>query len=503
MAAQSSAWQGSLLLDTGLWQTYAIPQASQNHRIGVHFAAAWGDVPPVRAACTAAWGRSGPAASLRMDWRVAETQKWHHALRWRIPFALSHQAVHGLRLAASSKLSYGELGRHSARHVAAWHLTEPTSVRHLADWSVSTTDPVHARNIAAWSLMGTLQMQAVANTPEMIWHGIRIRLIAAELTADEDSPVWLAKLELARISDFAAIGITDPVSITIGLETFNLVVDGKTLSRDAPGAQRMEITAVSPVALLDAPFTGVVTYYDSRPRQARSVVEDLIGTVDWRLPDWIIPAGALMLANVTPLAAARNIVNAIGGIIESNPDGSVVCRRRHPVSIPDYGTATVDHSLFDADVISTQAQIAPRRGYNRVVVSNEIGQAASKDRLEYIDLDGKSGVVRAWLGTDRPVVLAHTGHPSTGITPLGSITRSETETVEFVDGKSSVRYPVTSVTSVVWQHTNLGSVTASGQTLTADVGGYSLAQVTYTTTAMEWQVSLAVSEEVQFVLIDR
>ena len=55
-------------------------------------------------------------------------------------------------------------------------------------------------------------------------------------------------------------------------------------------------------------------------------------------------AGRLMLEGATPLAAARNVVAAIGGIVESNPDGSVVCRRRHPVSIPQYGAATVAHS---------------------------------------------------------------------------------------------------------------------------------------------------------------
>jgi hypothetical protein len=272
----------------------------------------------------------------------------------------------------------------------------------------------------------------------------------------------------------------------------------------------MELTAVSPVALLDAPFAGTIRYYEADAVSARVAVEFLIGPVDWSLSDWIIPAGRLMLEGATPLAAARNIVAAIGGIIESNPDGTVVCRRRHPVSIPQYGTATVAHSLFDADVMSAQAQIAPMRGFNRVTIANEEGGAStSADRIEYLaDADDAyRGMVRVYLATSlattRAVVLAHTGHPSTVIASLGAVTRTETETVEFIEGQASTRYPVTAIVNLAWQHTGLGDVTALGQSLTADTSGYSLLRITYTTTSLDWRVALPIDEEVQFVLVDQ
>jgi hypothetical protein len=267
----------------------------------------------------------------------------------------------------------------------------------------------------------------------------------------------------------------------------------------------MELTAVSPVALLDAPFAGTIRYYEAGAIAASSAVEFLIGPVDWQLPDWIIPAGRLMLENVTPLAAARNIVAAIGGIVESNPDGSVVCRRRHPVSIPNYGTAMVAHSLFDSDVLSARSQIAPSRGYNRVTIANEDGASgSSSDRIEFVadPDDATQGVVRAYLTTARAVLLTHTGHAATVIESLGEVTRSETETVEFLEGRAKVRYPVTALVSAVWQHADLGSVTADGENLTAAISGYSLSVITYTTTSLDWRVALNVDEEVQFVLVD-
>jgi hypothetical protein len=284
------------------------------------------------------------------------------------------------------------------------------------------------------------------------------------------------------------------------------VVDGKTLSRTSVAEQRMELTAVSPVALLDAPFAGTIRYYEAGAASARAAVEFLIGSVDWSLPDWIIPAGRLMLEGATPLAAARNIVAAIGGIVESNPDGTVVCRRRHSVSIPQYGQAVVAHSLFDADVMSAQAQIAPTRGFNRVTIANEEGSAgASADRIEYVaDADDAyRGMVRVYLATTRAVVLAHTGHPSTVIASLGAVTRTETETVEFIEGQASTRYPVTAIVNLAWQHTGLGDVTAAGQALTAATSGYSLLRITYTTTSLDWRVALPIGEEVQFVLVDQ
>lgn len=433
--------------------------------------------------------------------------------------ALRHQAPYGLRIAKVCRHSYGdmrlhrrslrspwsELRRHSKRHRLDWWLTAPVMSGHQAHYAVTNVDPVAKRLTASWSILDDARLHAVVNSPELVWHGQRIRIVEATLSCDEESPVWIARVEIATIADFAAIGIGDTINLVLGLETFVLVVDGKTLSRISAAEQRMELTAVSPVALLDAPFAGTIRYYEAGTVSARAAVAFLIGPVDWQLPDWIIPAGRLMIDGAAPLAAARNIVAAIGGIVESNPDGSVVCRRRHPVSIPQYGAATVAHSLFDADVISAQAQIAPLRGYNRVTLANEDGGAgASADRIEYVaDADDAyRGTVRAYLAAARSVALAHTGHPDTVIAALGEITRTETETVEFVDGRASTRYPVTAIVDLAWQHTGLGDVIASGQSLTAATSGYSLLRITYTTTSINWRVALPIDEEVQFVLVE-
>jgi hypothetical protein len=480
-----------------------------------------------------AWGKTEVFVANTTPWELARERAWQHAESWSIRFAQNFQSPYGLRLESASRHPYGDMRQHRRNISAAWGDVHQTKGRHVIPYTdlgacrksmqaaywltqqvaagmvlgydVTNVDPVAKRLTASWSILDDARLHAVVNSPELVWHNQRIRIVEATLSCDEESPVWIARVEIAAITDFAAIGIGDTITLVLGLETFVLVVDGKTLSRTSVAEQRMELTAVSPVALLDSPFAGTIRYYEAGAVSARAAVEFLIGSVHWQLPEWIIPAGRLMLEGATPLAAARNIVAAIGGIVESNPDGSVVCRRRHPVSIPQYGAATVAHSLFDADVMSAQAQIAPMRGYNRVTIANEEGgTGTSSDRIEYVaDADDAyRGTVRAYLASTRAVVLAHTGHPSTVIASLGPVTRTESETVEFIEGQASTRYPVTAIVNLAWQHTGLGDVTVLGQSLTATTSGYSLLRITYTTTSLDWRVALPIDEEVQFVLVD-
>ncbi len=517
--------------------------------------------PKPRARFSAAWGTTEVFVANATGWDLTRNKAWRHETGWTLHFAGTHRAVYGLRLERNHRTPYGDLRLHRrhmvmsfgdarlyrqrfampygetrqyrvrvtlpygevallrGRHIApyselgacrktmrlSYRLTQAVAARHVIGYDVTDVNPVAKRLISSWSLLADQRLQAVMNTPELVWQDRTIRILQATLSCDEDSPVWIATVEIAQVADFAAIAIGDTITLVLGLETFELVVDGKTLSRESQTSQRCELTAISPLVLLDAPFAATIRYYQPGALSARSAVEELIGEVDWQLPAWTIPAGRLLMEGVTPLAAARNVVAAIGGIIESNPDGTVVCRRRHSVSIPDYGQASVAHQLFDADVLSSRAQIAPARGYNRVTLANEDGASGSSvDRIEHVAdaNDANQGTVRAYLATTRPVLVTHTGHPATVIAALGEVTRSESEVIEFIEGRASTRYPVTAISSATWQHTDLGAVTVDGQALVAAVPGYSLLDLNYTTTSLDWRITLAADEEVQFILVD-
>ena len=486
------------------------------------------DVATHRRRCVLAYDACSSVRS-RLSLPYAAPASTPHARRVEIHYGdaiercVSHRLAYGDRLPYRHirhvRLAYGEV-KHArsrlrtpygvltgCRHVLrlTYALSVQVSAQHTHAYALADAYWIHARLAVAWAVLEDPRLQAVANTPELIWQERRIPILAAVLSCDEDSPLWLARIEVAGIADFAAIAIGDAITLALGAESFALIVDGKTLSRSSSTEHRAELTALSPLALLDAPIASPQRYFESEPVSARAAVTNLIGAVDWQLPDWIIPAGRLLLDATSPLAAARTIVAAIGGLIESAPDGSVVCRRRHPISIPDYANAPVAHALFDADVLSVQAQIAPMRGYNRVIVANEDGAAESAgDALEFVRDDDNPflGTMRAYLAPTRPVVLVHTGHPATVISALGETVRSVSETVEFIEGRARTQYPVTAIRTTVWQHADLGDVTHAGHHLEAATAGYSLLRLTYTTTSIDWRVGLAVDEEVQFVLVE-
>jgi hypothetical protein len=522
---------------------------------------AWGKTEVFVANATN-WGFvRGSTVVHQAPWDLLRPRAWSHTTVWSLPLALRQEWRWGLRLESRVRLPYGEWRQHRVRTTypygdirlarsqcrlgygettphrgratfpygdrpllrsrwrapwteltplrasarMAYALTEPAHSRHRLDYAITEVNPAAGRLTTSWSLLADTSLQAISNTPELIWQEKVLKIAQATLSCDEDSPVWIARLELLDLGEFSGIAIGNAITLVLGLEVFQLIVDGKTLSRESIAARQLELTAVSPIALLDAPFAATTRWYQTEALAAHAAVEALIGTVGWQLPDWIIPAGRLLLEDVTPLAAARTIVAAVGGIVESTPEGDVICRKRHPISIPAYGNATVAHGLFDAEVIASRAQIAPSRGFNRVTLADEdgVGGVAS-DRIEYVAdaEDPNQGTVRAWLGSPRTVLLAHTGHPDTVVTSLGAVTRVETETVEIIEGQGSTRYPVAALLTHTWQHSDLGDVTADGQTLQAATAGYSLLRITYTTTSIDWRVALARDEEVQFVLID-
>lgn len=388
----------------------------------------------------------------------------------------------------------------TARHQAGWGIVEMRTARHAAPYDLRLTDLHVLGHRAGYAVMGDLTFQAIANQPELLHAGRVIRIEDATLSCDEDSPVWIARIALPSVTDFALMRVGDTLALTLAGEVFRLIIDGKTLSRETAGDTRCEITASSPLALKDAPFASDLTHIATTASQARAVVEGFIGPTDWQLPDWIIPVASLAFDGVTPLRAARAVVEAIGGLIESAPDGSVVCRRRHPVSIPNYGTAIIQNTLTDRDILSIETRIAPALGHNRVTLSNEYAGSSSTDALEYVATDETTGTLRAYLTAERPVALRHTGNPATAIAPLGEVTRNETEVVEFVAGRAQTRYPVTGIVSRTWRATDLGGVMAVGNSLTSALTGNSLLSITYTVKTTDWRVSLAADEQVQFVM---
>ena len=475
----------------------------------------WQDaVPVVPAPLVASWADlTKPRADLVSGWADGASGLTSHQAEWgdKPDIRVTHAAVYADREAArkAHASAWSERLGVTAAHGGSWYLTATSRQGHNAGWSIAVRPVARSSLHGRWALLENLSLVAISNVPEVIWQGQALALHGARLSLDEDSPVWIAEdIEVADLTAWGAIQLGDTIQFRVLEETWTLRVDGKGMNRPKVGELRLSLSAVSPLAWLDAPYAAAITLDNSEgPVSARATVAALlasVGVVRWELDDWLIPAGALAMSDTTPLEAAREIVAAIGGVLESDPDGTPVARWRHPVSVPDYAVATPDHVIQDADLFAFEVSAAPLAGFNRLVVSNEdLSGTDVTDRMEYLDedTDPYEGEMRAWPNPWRPVTLGHTGHPDTEIEALGARAHRQTELVEFVAGRGQVKYPVQAITSLTWQHADLGSVVAQGSDLIAATAGQSLAWVTYTSLSLDWRVALARDEAVQFVLI--
>ena len=520
--AHGLAWDDTPVVSATLASLWAdMPQPAASHQ------AAWADRPTASLAHALAW-EDATAATLShaAAWEDRPTTSQAHAARWagtalpaathaavwadRPSVARDHQAPWADRPTASQthQAAWADRPDSAATHAAAWNLRGETTASHALAWSLNERPNASATLRATWSLLATSTLISIDAEPTVTWQGQALSLTAASLSCDEDSPVWIAeRLQLADRAVWGQIALGDDLTLTIGAETWSLRVDGKGADYTL-GDEGLSLSAVSPLAWLDAPYAASQSLETAAAISAQTLVAALlapVGPVTWALPDWLIPPGAVKFSDATPLAIARAIVAAIGGVLESAPDGTPLARRRHPVSVPDYPSADPDQTFLPGDLFASQRKAAPRAGFNRVLVSNtDMVSSEGRDRLEYARRTDTeyAGTVSAYPEPWRAVTLAHTGHPATVITPQGAVITTRRELVEFVDGQGSVEYPVHALLAVTWQHVDLGAVTANGQALSAAVAdGESLAWIDYTSRAIDFSVALDRDEAVQFVLI--
>jgi hypothetical protein len=319
--------------------------------------------------------------------------------------------------------------------------------------------------------------------------------------------VWIASVGIADVDVFTRIAIGDSVSIYILGEVYNFIVDGKNQARSGDTNYSIDcsLSLISPVALLGSPYSANVSVHSATSIMASVAVTSVLGPVDWQMPDWLIPAGQFAVPSSTPLEIARRVVAVIGGTLYSNPDGTVVCAMIDKVSPDQYQVTPTGLDLFDSDVFKSSSKLAPFNGFDRVQVDNDTDGSSSStddtsDSVEYEEYNDLSGTVRGYPSPWRSVALFHSGIDTTEIVPLDIVSRVETETVEFVGGDASVKYPVKSIVAMTWHTTDLGSVTFDGRNLTSSNAGFSLLEVSYVTESYEWFVSGEDGTKIQFVL---
>lgn len=396
---------------------------------------------------------------------------------------------------------------------------------HLSGWIVDTSQyrihesRYHVVDTSSITEIGTITFSdSNSNTYDFL---------ALTITADEDSPYWQCEVSLKDAQNYILFQRDTPFIISLLGTEFYFIVDSRTLQRtidDAGNYQEVcTLSGLSPLVRYASPRATKITKTWETPTLASAIVAELLGSVTWNLVDWMIPAYRLAADHAAPLDVARQIVEAVGGLIESQPSGSVVCRHRWPTSIAELGTAAVDHTFDERFIFSASEEPTQDELIDKVRIYDT--EAGFQDRLEYVpnkigtDDDPRHGILYAFPSPWREGLRMVTTRPSTiyvGTMTEGTraiVAGSETyppELLTFTERTASTQYPIMSLTTLDWLDEDLGTAlfTPYATTLEAGAGsysGYSLAEVQYVTRYLAVPVTCLedVEEiEAQFLLLE-
>ena len=350
----------------------------------------------------------------------------------------------------------------------------------------------------------------ITPTATLTVNGTSIDIQEAVIELAEGDLAWNASIILTDIAHYQLVNRGDTAVLDLLGELYDLVIQSKSLSRNAPAAISMRVNALSPSIKHRLPQCTLVDYLNTTAILAKDAVEDILGeSVDWQLTNWSIPAYRISAEDAEPIELARTIVEAVGGVIEPKKDGSLLVRHSFPVNIPDYATATPDQVYTDVeDNLSVSEEFELRDDYNKFHILE--GRAGFTDALEWEPNEDLStgGVLRAYPTPWRTnIQIIHTDGVMVNLVPLGIRTRQETEIVEFTEGEGSLRHPAISLDTIDWKSDVLPSVSLELHSTIIKAGksvnqGYGLAEITYTVESIDYESQVPLGNIVQYLLED-
>jgi hypothetical protein len=335
--------------------------------------------------------------------------------------------------------------------------------------------------------------------------GDSVILNGLDIKADLGSYSLSLGAEIADADSYALINPGDTFNVTIGGQEFRFLIEGKNRSRSF-GNSTFNIDGISPTAKLDVPYTEPISKTWDTITNAKDIVLELLDgkfALDWQVVDWALPANLFIANNETPLALIKKLAAAVGGMVQTSPDGNTLSViYRYKVSPPTEGTPDLILTDFD-HFFTTNESYEHRSGYNKVQVTNQGITSADAVNLGQIRIDNHTYEIR---GSQVPFVgafdLKHSGGSWVSIENQGVNTLVIVrEQVEIVAGKGSVANPMYAIDldRTKYEYADLGAISwQEDGTIETEIKGMSLMYVTYTTKYKKWIARDPNIEDVQF-----
>lgn len=420
------------------------------------------------------------------------SQSWKRFLRRALiqPF---HAQVNQSRMASWS-LYHRLVVDSDQRIVTTWRVVKSSG----RFFSLQLRNAIAESRCGYWNL-SVPQSILCSVMPALRLDGLPLPFVSASITYKPEQMLWSAQLRLALDADFGRMALDDPFVLQVGGESFELIVDGKRLDRPGPDQVERVLYGVSPTARHDFPRAATVTGSWNVPVWARDVVEALLGeAVIWELPEWRIHADRLAVRDLSPIQVVQKIIEAAGGVVQTQPSGGLSVRPRFPHAVPTWSGAVPLHVLTDeSDILAIREVRHARVRVDRVIVRDG---AITGQRTHFgIHLDQQEDGPNQGRTQFSPGETTHLLVTSGQDVNLSSVTASagrlmaampttwqQTEDLSFTASNRAVlATPTIEIVSVLWLGTDLGLpvLQADGVTLLTPVAGTAIARITYTVAA--------------------
>ncbi|HNG82718.1 MAG TPA: hypothetical protein PLW24_24830, partial [Burkholderiaceae bacterium] len=271
----------------------------------------------------------------------------------------------------------------------------PFSPRYVGDPDLLFADawpaPLHlvfglppAPRIVARTAIPVLRSYVLANDVKLIRvsNALSLPALSISLSIDADSWVWgwQASLPAATLDDVlpAFAGGLPEFEATVNGVGFLLL--GERVTRDRRFAQsRISVSGRGIAAELGAPHSPVVSRSNTAARSARQLMAqaltvngiDIGWGIDWRITDWLIPAGAWSHAG-SHIEACVRIAEAAGGYIQASRNSrDLVVLPRYPAPPWNWSGLTPDFALPSSAITRESVEWIVKPDYNAVYISGE------------------------------------------------------------------------------------------------------------------------------------
>lgn len=273
---------------------------------------------------------------------------------------------------------------------------------------------------------------------------------AASLDADSWCWGWSATVPASQMDLVRSPSLGDHVELIATINGIALRLVVERIGRDRRFASTsLKVSGRGRAAWLADPHSPIVTRYNTAQRTAQQLLADALTTngvpigwaLDWRIPDWLVPAGAWSHTG-TYIEAANRIAEAGGAYVQAHDtDQTLIILPRYPVMPWNWAGEAPDIQIPE-DVCEVEGiEWQDKPAYNVVWISGQeggrrdrikrAGTAADRPAPSIVDplatapemTRARGGVILADTGRQAHITLRLPVLPETGIIKPGNLVR--------------------------------------------------------------------------------